>query len=407
MLTEKTSGEKNGDPSRVAFYSTLLNILVAATKGILAYLSGSSALLADMVHGLSDTLASLLVVVGIWLSKKKSEDFPWGLYKVENFVALVSALFIFFAGYEIVHYVFRKKTLLEIAYFYPSVLGLIGIILIIFLFSRYEARRARDLNSPSLLADASHWHSDIASTSIVLFALFGSWMGYPVIDRVAAAVMVAYIVKVGWDILKNSMRTLLDASVGPDTLQQIRDVILRFEQVREIQSLQGRNSGRYIFIHAKLVFATKKFSRAHQLSEEIERAVRKETPLVERMIIHYEPPKKDFIIQAIPVEADRKTLSEHFGEAPYFCLVRTSTPGKGILDIQFLPNPHLHEEKGKGIKASEWLMEKGVDRVYTRKPFEGKGPSYVFASAEVEVRVTDARTIEEVLPGLPITGVPL
>ena len=77
-----------------------------------------------MVHGFSDTLASLLVLAGIWLSKRKSEDFPWGLYKVENFVALVSALFIFFAGYEIVHYVFRKKTLLEIAYFYPSVLGL-------------------------------------------------------------------------------------------------------------------------------------------------------------------------------------------------------------------------------------------------------------------------------------------
>jgi cation diffusion facilitator family transporter len=396
MVTNQLPSGRKDDPSRIALYSTILNIFVAGAKGWLAYRSGSSALLADMVHGLSDTLASLLVLAGIWLSKRKSEDFPWGLYKVENFVALVSALFIFFAGYEIVHYVFRKKTLLEIAYFYPSVLGLIGIIVIIFLFSRYEARRARNLNSPSLLADASHWRSDIASTSIVLFALFGSWVGYPVIDRIAAVVMVAYIAKVGWDILKNSMRPLLDASVGPDTLQQIREVILRFGPVREIQSLQGRNSGRYIFVHAKLVFATKKFSQAHQLSEEVERAVRKEIPLVERMIIHYEPPKKDFIMQAIPVEADRKTVSEHFGEAPYFCLARTSTTGRGILDFQFLPNPYLHEEKGKGIKASEWLVENGVDKVYTRKPFEGKGPSYVFASAEVEVRVTDARTVEEI-----------
>ena len=99
MLNDRISGKENGDPSKVAFYSTLLNTLVAAMKGILAYLSGSSALLADMVHGLSDTLASLLVLAGIWLSKRKSEDFPWGLYKVENLVALVSALFIFFAGW--------------------------------------------------------------------------------------------------------------------------------------------------------------------------------------------------------------------------------------------------------------------------------------------------------------------
>ena len=387
---------KNDDPSRVALYSTILNVLVAGTKGWLAYRSGSSALLADMVHGFSDTLASLLVLAGIRLSKRKSEDFPWGLYKVENFVALVSALFIFFAGYEIVHYVFRKKTPLEIAYFFPSVLGLIGMILIIFLFSRYEARRAHDLSSPSLLADASHWYSDIASTSIVLFALFGSWIGYPVIDRIAAVVMVAYIAKVGWDILKNSMRPLLDASIDPATLQRIREAILSFKQVKEIKSIQARNSGRYIFVHAHLVFGLKKFSPAHHLSEEIERAVRKEIPLVDRMIIHYEPLKKDFTLYAIPVEADGQTLSDHFGEAPYFYLLRASNPGNLVLEEKILGNPYLKEEKGKGIKVSEWLVENGVDTVFSPKGFDGKGPSYVFSSSEVEVIVTQARTVEEV-----------
>jgi len=391
------TGERNGNPSRVAFYSTLLNILVAATKGILAYLSGSSALLADTVHGLSDTLASLLVVAGIWLSKKKSEDFPWGLYKVENFVALCSALFIFFAGYEIFHHIFRKKTLLEIAYFYPSVLGLLGIISVIFLFSRYEARRGRALNSPSLLADASHWRSDMASAAIVLFALFSSWMGYPVIDRIAAAVMVAYIAKVGWDILKNSMRTLLDASVDPGTLQRIREVILRFSQVRELKSLQGRNSGRYIFLHAHLVFSTKKFSQAHQLSEEIEKAVQEQVPHIDRIIIHYEPEKKDFAIYAVPVEADKKTLSDHLGEAPYFYLFRVSSSGTRMGEEKILSNPYRREEKGKGIKVSEWLVENGVGGVYTRKAFNGKGPAYVFSSTEAELRVTDARTVDDIL----------
>jgi cation diffusion facilitator family transporter len=401
MLNDRFSGKKNGDPSRVAFYSTLLNILVAATKGILAYLSGSSALLADMVHGLSDTLASLLVVVGIWLSKKKSEDFPWGLYKVENFVALVSALFIFFAGYEIVHYVFRKKTPLEIAYFYPSVLGLIGMILSIFLFSRYEARKARDLNSPSLLADASHWRSDMASTAIVLFALFGSWMGYPVIDRIAAVVMVAYIAKVGWDILKNSMRTLLDASVDPGTLQQIREVILSFKPVKEIKSIQCRNSGRYIFVHAHLVFGLKKFSPAHHLSEEIEGAVRKAIPPVDRVSIHYEPQEKGYTVYAVPLGDDQRTLSEHFGEAPFFYLIRIGHPGTSVLEKKVLANPHLREEKAKGIKVSEWLLNHDVDVIFTPKPFDGKGPAYVFSSAEVEVRVTDTRTIDEILKNLP------
>lgn len=384
------------DPSKIALFSSILNILIAGAKGLLAWASGSSALLADTIHGVSDTLASLLVLVGIWLSKRKSEDFPWGLYKVENFVALVSSALIFFAGYEIVLYVFKKEEALRLAFFAPSVLVLVGMILAIWLFSRYERKKANILHSPSLRADASHWYSDIASTTIVLIALFGSWVGYPVLDRVAALVMAAFIGKAGWDILKDSMRTLLDASVAPDTLHRIRDVILRFGQVKKIESIEARNSGRYIFIHARLIFSIRKFSQAHLLSEEIEKAIHKEIPLVDRIIIHYEPERKDFTTYAVPLDLDRKTLSVHFGEAPYFFLVRMSTSEHLVLEEKLLQNPYLKEEKGKGIKVSEWLLQNAVDTVYTRTPFAGKGPSYVFLSSEVEVIVTDARTIEEV-----------
>ena len=42
---------------------------MAGTKGILAWLSGSSALLADTIHGFSDVFASILVLVGIGLGR--------------------------------------------------------------------------------------------------------------------------------------------------------------------------------------------------------------------------------------------------------------------------------------------------------------------------------------------------
>jgi divalent metal cation (Fe/Co/Zn/Cd) transporter len=80
MEEDKNILKKSDDPSKIALYSTLLYILVAGTKGVLAWLSGSSALLADTIHGFSDTYASLWVLVGIWLSKRKSKAFPWGLY---------------------------------------------------------------------------------------------------------------------------------------------------------------------------------------------------------------------------------------------------------------------------------------------------------------------------------------
>jgi cation diffusion facilitator family transporter len=396
MEEDKTLFIKSGDPSKIALFSALLNILVAGTKGILAWLSGSSALLADTIHGFSDTFASLLVLAGIWLSKRKSKAFPWGLYKVENFVALVSAGLIFFAGYEIVYYVFKTEKTLILSHFYPSLFGLLATILAIAIFSRFEAKKAKALNSPSLRADAFHWYSDIASTILVVFALLGSRIGYPILDRVAALIMVGVIAKVGWDILKDSMKTLLDASVDPITLHRIRDVIGRFSQVKEIKSIQARNSGRFVFVRTELVFGIRKFAQAHQLSEEIERSILKEFSQVDKVTIHYEPVKKNFLIYALPVEEDKQRVSDHFGDAPYFYLLRVSTEGHMVQEEKILRNPYLKEEKGKGIKVSEWLIQNGADTVYTRKTFDGKGPSYVFPNADVEVIITEDRTIDAV-----------
>jgi predicted Fe-Mo cluster-binding NifX family protein len=211
-----------------------------------------------------------------------------------------------------------------------------------------------------------------------------------------ALIMVGFIAKVGWDILKDSMRTLLDASVDQGTLSGIREEILLFPQVKEIKSLQARNSGRFVFVRTELVFGIKKFSQAHQLSEEIEKAILKKIPSVDKVTIHYEPIKKEYLIYAIPTEKDKRTFSDHFGDAPYFFLMQINTEDNTIREERILSNPYLKEEKGKGIKVSEWLLKSGVDTVYTRKVFDGKGPTYVFSSADVGVIVTEAKTVEEI-----------
>ena len=46
---------------------------------------------------------------------------------------------------------------------------------------------------------------------------------------------------------------------------------------------------------------------------------------------------------------------------------------------------------------SEWLIQQGADTVLTRRDFKGKGPSYVFSDAEVDVHITDAKSIEEAI----------
>jgi len=85
------------ESERIGFYSIGINILLVGIKYGLAVFSGSIALVADAIHSLSDLVSSATVLAGIKISKRKSKIFPYGLYKVENLVSLVSSLFIFFA----------------------------------------------------------------------------------------------------------------------------------------------------------------------------------------------------------------------------------------------------------------------------------------------------------------------
>jgi len=105
------------ESERIGFYSIGINTLLVEIKYGLAVFSGSIALAADAIHSLSDIISSVTVLVGIKISKRKSEIFPYDLYKVEN---LVSSLFIFFAGYEIAVSVFLEEQKLNIDGFVKS-----------------------------------------------------------------------------------------------------------------------------------------------------------------------------------------------------------------------------------------------------------------------------------------------
>nr|WP_282959054.1 NifB/NifX family molybdenum-iron cluster-binding protein [Desulfobacter hydrogenophilus] len=89
-------------------------------------------------------------------------------------------------------------------------------------------------------------------------------------------------------------------------------------------------------------------------------------------------------------------LSEHFGDAPYFYIATVRDRDGTLLSEAYHRNPFAGEEKGKGIKVSEWLLEDGIDTVYTPKGFKGKGPGYVFSDAGVDVIVTRDRSLKDI-----------
>jgi cation diffusion facilitator family transporter len=381
--------------AQVAWASIAVNVFLSLLNLVIAAASGSLAVAAEMVHNLVDLVASVAVLAGVKISERESGRFPYGLYKVENVVAVGVAILIFFTGYEIGREAIRGEGGSATVNGW-MLAGVALSALIPLVFSRYEMRIGRQINSPSLMADAQEYRAHVFSSGVVFLALVGQMVGFP-LDRYAALVIVVLIAKTGWELLADGMRVLLDASLDAETLEQVRAIIQADPAVTELRSLAGRNAGRYRFLEAEVALRVDELEKAHKVSRRIEEAIRAQVPHVERVRIHYEPQVRSHLRYAVPLADPAGTVSPHFGEAPYFALVTVRTADGQVERQEVLSNPHTQVEKAKGIRVAEWLMGLKADIVVLREGVHGKGPAYVFADAGVETRLTEATALAEVL----------
>jgi cation diffusion facilitator family transporter len=402
QTTAGRSREESRRIQRTAIYSFLLNCALAGTKAAMALFSGSLALTASAVDSATDAVASLVLVGGLRLSNLKTRRFPLGLYKIENILSVVVALFIFLAGYEIARRAFKGAAAP------PDVsLPIIGLMAaataMVFLFGRYALRVGHRTESPTLIAEGRHRQVDGLASLIVLASLtlefFGlRWRVLDVgIDQVAAVLVLVFIAHTGWALLADGMRVLLDASIDFETLGRIRKIVEKDPMVTEVKSLLGRNAGRFRFLDLQIVLRSTDLEKAHRVGERIERNIRSQVRHIEGVTIHYEPRQSAHRRIAVPLQDRGGNLSEHFGEAPFFAIVKVRTADGVIDEVRTPKNPHHGMGKGKGIRVAEWLVEQKVDEVRIREDIGRKGPGYVFADAGLNVLQTDARDLETVI----------
>ena len=285
-MTEKRTFDFN-EKKKISLYSIGINSILALIKIIGGIISGSAALTADGIHSLSDLAASLSVYVGIVISNKKSELFPQGLYKVENLVALISAFAIFFAGYEIAKDVLFGEVE-EIKNLWIALLVLGMTVAITYFYSMYEKKMAIKLNSPSLMADAEHIKSDFYTALVVFVGVLGQYFGYVYIEKIAVIVVVYFIFHSGFEILKESIKVLLDASLDHESIDKIRAILDDEDEIEQTNAITGRNAGSFKFVHLDLNLKTDSLKEAHDFAHHLEEKIKKEMPFVEKVIIHYE-----------------------------------------------------------------------------------------------------------------------
>jgi len=388
------------ESEKTALLAIIVNLGVFAIKIGSAAISGSLALKAEAFHSFADFIAVLTAFAGLKIAKRKTRAFPYGLYKIENLIALFMALVIFYSGYEIVLEVIRSETT-SISHSGIAVFGLLCAMTLTLWFFRYEKRVGERIGSPILLADAAHAWTHLLNYVIVLIAVISSTVGFP-LDKIAALIMVGFIARNGFQILKDGAKVLLDASVDYETLRKAEKIIRDSPQVMELKSLKGRNSGRFIFIEAEVALRTHDLDKAFAISGKIEKQIKDEIEHIDQVRVYYEPMERLATIYALPLDETRDAVSAHFGEADGFLIAAVPSGEKTPSKVEILKNPHSKAEKGKGILAAEFLAEHRVNTVMLKQGFESKGPSYVFSDANMEILLTDAKTPRQAFAELGI-----
>lgn len=183
------------------------NVLLIGTKFLLAWVSGSLALKASAWHSFADLFVSAIVLGGLVVVARGSSKATSRAGRTEHGVALFVAVFIFYMGYRIFAEVVggHEHDLANVGWVALGALVTIGFA---YFMGRYKTYVGQQTGSPSLVADGIHSMMDVYSSSVVLAGLLGYLIGFRSLDRVAAVVVVLFILSAGTHIFSNALAGL-------------------------------------------------------------------------------------------------------------------------------------------------------------------------------------------------------
>jgi cation diffusion facilitator family transporter len=275
---------------QVLLYTLLLNVSVAAAKIVYGYEIDSISMVSDGFHSFFDGTSNIIGLIGIWIAEQPpDENHHYGHRKFETLSTIAIAVLIFVAGAEILRETYSR--IINPASIEVTAMSFIVMAITLSVnmwVMTYEARKGKQLKSDFLIADSKHTKTDIYISSSVIISLIAAKLGYPAIDIIAGIVIVMFIAKMGFEILKSATDVLTDAAcMSPDEIQEI---VHSVEGVKGCHGIRTRGNEDFanIDLHV-LVDPEKKIRDAHELAHSVEEAIKKKFPSVVDVVIHIEP----------------------------------------------------------------------------------------------------------------------
>ena len=239
---------------RAIKWSFAILAVTAILQLIVVVVSGSVALLADMIHNVGDATTAIPLWFAFMLARRKpSKTFTYGLGRAEDLAGLLIVLIILFsavvAGYEAISRLLHSEPVQQLGWLASAgVIGFLGNEIV----AVFRIRVGRRMNSAALIADGYHARTDgLTSLAVVLGAL-GVWMGFPLADPIVGLIITIAIFGIVWQSSRAVVMRMLDG-VEPGIIEEIRHSAGHVLGIREVTDAKARWLGHEL--HAEVTIA--------------------------------------------------------------------------------------------------------------------------------------------------------
>ena len=293
MESERKKGE------RITIGCAIGNLILTGLKLFAGIVSDSKGMIADALHSGSDVVATIVVYIGMRISKKPADEHhTYGHGKVEYMASLFVAATLFYAGVSIVKSVIESFLSGDISEpgIFAGVIAAVSIIAKEAMF-RITIKQSKIINSPSMIANAwdhrSDAYSSIGTLLGVILSIIGKQYGIEIFryaDSVAAIIVGGMIVRISYRIFLDATDGLMDHVPDIELVKAIEEEASNFDKINRINWIKSRSSGSGIIVDLAIEVDEMLIVRdAHAISEDFKIHLMEKNKRIDDIHIHIDP----------------------------------------------------------------------------------------------------------------------
>ena len=233
------------------------NIMLAAFKAAVGFLSNSIAIILDALNNLSDALSSVITIIGAKLAGKlPDKEHPLGHGRIEYLSAMLVSAIVIYAGIAAITESFKKIINPEVPEYSAITLAVLVVAIIAkLMLGRYVKAKGEQVNSGALIASGSDASFDaILSASVLASAIIFLIFKVSLEPYVGVAISVV-IIKAGLGMLKETIDDILGHRADPELVSKVKQIIQSEPLVHGVYDIFITNYGpnkNYASLHLEL-----------------------------------------------------------------------------------------------------------------------------------------------------------